>query len=83
MATCLYKPKPCDQCGVVIPVGADCEYVPETKGVRHYRCEPKDEPPDEKAYRLASELGFVASDEPAPISEWRLWRNQPVNGKLF
>lgn len=61
MATCLYKPKPCASCGVVIQVGEDCEYLSETKAVRHWACsrESENQPPSADAYALADRLGFI------------------------
>lgn len=60
MATCLYKPKPCEQCGRVIQVGDGCEYNAETKGVSHYDCVPPSGSfafPEQ--FALAERLGFI------------------------
>lgn len=84
MATCLYKPKPCDICGKMIAVGAECEYVPETKGVRHYGCEPQEEKPGPESFRLADSLGFCPHDDASIIAmagRWILWNmSQAVTG---
>lgn len=68
MATCLYKPKPCDVCGKVISVGEECSYVPETKGVRHYGCEPEPEPPGPADFARAADLGFVPASDIGSVS---------------
>lgn len=60
MATCLYKAKPCATCKRLIQVGEECEYIPKTKGVRHYGCEPAADLFDAtNAEALAERLGFI------------------------
>lgn len=72
----------CRVCHDRIPAGEDVSYDADAKTIAHWTCL-ENEPPDEKSYRLASELGFIGPMDKPNYAEWRLWRNQPGNGRLF
>src|SRR5688572_19415585 len=70
MATCLYKPKPCEKCGKTIAVGEECEYVAATKGVRHWDCNPR----TGSGEQLAARLGFIHFDPATMAADGLLLR---------
>lgn len=74
MATCLYKPKPCEQCKQIIDVGEECEWVPESKGVRHWGCGQTDINRDDQV-ALAESLGYVGpeADIRRVARDWQVW----------